>query len=287
MFSLLLIFLATEFGVSGAYIFIGVLTLLVMPWLQRRAWLTTLEMPRASHSLVQWTLVAWLVGLIVAVPLYTPYPRLALPLVCIAALTAAPYFAARSSCAAQPIQSRDYAIAGVFVVAFAVLASTTVARKGPEEWLPEVAWQDRRGLESIATPLVDAATASFAANPTGGHGAAKAALYVFAEPALFYHLSALPKRTDFRYLTQPIGDHALLTEGVPDRQLATFILTGPHAEANPADADRFAAALADGTLTLVQSFPYTPSDLVLLDQVRPRDLDDARRQEVRLYRVRP
>lgn len=286
--SAFLLLLSNLRGVFGFCLFFGMLSLLVLPRNVLRPLLGRVPVAIPSFPLAFWILLAWLAGLFLAVPLYSPYPRLALPLACIAWLTAAPLFQAhrsRDDTCAEPTGWKD-AVSGLILAAVMGMAIIGVRQLRPDHWLPEVSWQDRRGLESIAPPLVDAAEASFAAQPARGRQELKAALYVFAEPALFYHLAALPRRTAFRYLPQPIGDHALLTAGPPDPYLATFLIAGPHADANAADAAQFAAAVANGRLTLVQSFPYTPSDLVLLDQTSPQGLPGARSQSIRLYRLR-
>jgi hypothetical protein len=170
------------------------------------------------------------------------------------------------------------------LLCFGLIAAIRPPRQERFPPLPVVAWQDRRGLAEIATPLIAAAERDFAANPTSGRQQLKAAIYVFAEPAVFYQLAAQPKRPEFRFFAHPIGDHSLLKGKSPHPELATYIITGPHTDANPSDVAAFATAATSGRLRLIASLPYTPSDLVLLDQTDRRGLAAARRQTVRLYR---
>jgi hypothetical protein len=240
---------------------------------------------QVSSDLPGWTIAAWLAGLLVLVPLYTPYPRLALPLMC-GAWLASSVLAATLPKRQVIFPTYTFPWYGIVVLAIAAQLAFVITRNGPQSWLPEVAWQDRRGLESLAASIVDAAAARRNPKTSAGRDQLQGALYVFAEPALFFHLAALPPRPEFRFLPQPIGDHALLAGPHPHPEVATFLIAGPHAAAVPSDAAQFAAAESQGRLELVAKFPDDPSDLVLLDQAKPGELDALRMQEIRLYRVR-
>jgi hypothetical protein len=237
----------------------------------------------AHPSLGAWTALAWLLGLIVSVPMYTPYPRLALPLVCgswlgVSALTTC----ILSWRAGDRGESRHG-----WLVALAALmgAAVLLGRADHLTTVPETAWEDRTGLGDLAGPIIAAARADAHTSPGGSQTNVQAVLYVFAEPALFYHLSALRQSEDFRFLAQPMGDHALLERGAPDAGVATYIVAGPHADAVARDAQHFSAAVADAVLRIVREWEYRPSALVRLDQPDFAP-GTPQRTSVRLYRVR-
>ncbi|MFV0446422.1 MAG: ArnT family glycosyltransferase [Planctomycetaceae bacterium] len=243
----------------------------------------------SSGRLPRWVVLAWFVSLLLATPLYTPYPRLTPPLVAVMWLLMALLSTSASQSQPAKLLSWSVLLLGT-LLSLSVAAGflmTAAQRHQLPETLPRVAWQDRRGLEVIAAPLADAAERDFAARPTVGHQQMKAALYVFAEPGLFYHLAALPKRPDFRFFVQPLGDHALLSGANPHPELATYLVAGPHADAVASDVDAIAQAEQEGLLELVASFPYHPSDLVLLDETAPHAWTETlRNQSIRLYRRR-
>lgn len=239
-----------------------------------------------TRDLPAWTALAWMLGLFVAVPLYTPYPRLALPLV------GGSWLALSSLLDPCALQRRATVRAPQKTMSAAAAICVIVAMGQILWWTPSTphmmtGWEDRRGLASLAGPIAGAAAVDFAAAPAAGVGPVQAALYVFAEPALFYHLSAQSQSPGFRYLVQPIGDHALLEQGPPESALATYIITGPHADAAAADAERFSTAAAAGQVRLVEQWPYRPSELVLLDRLRPADRPATTQSAIRLYRVTP
>ena len=104
-------------------------------------------------------------------------------------------------------------------------------------------------------------------------------LYVFAEPGLFFHLSA----NDLG--VAPAGNLDFLKPDSPSTGLPTFLVTGPHAHRSAAFEEQVTQHAE--RIELVQSWPYAASDFVLLDQVPPSQLDAERAKcEVRLYRMK-
>ena len=97
-------------------------------------------------------------------------------------------------------------------------------------------------------------------------------IYVYGEPALFYHLSRN------RVLARPVAKLDVAHDGIP-----TFVAAGPHSERSPQFAEQLVQA--GDSLTLVDQIAYRLSDFVLLDESAPKLLDDRRVAEIRLYRV--
>lgn len=242
--------------------------------------------PTGSGSpLAGWTVAAWVVGVGLLTPLYTPYPRLAMPLTAGLWLATAMLWRSLpdinpSAATPAPFLRMGLPILLLTLVGFALLVGTPAVPGS-------VPWEDRRGLEQLAGPLVAAAQAETGRPLERDSRELHAVFYVFAEPALFFHLSAHEPHSPLRYVVQPIGDHGLLETGPPDPRLPTFLIAGPHADAVAEDAERFRAATTAGRLRLVATFPYRPSDAVLLDRVSPRNLPQAREQTIRLYLLRP
>ncbi|MCA9053300.1 MAG: hypothetical protein KDA75_05650, partial [Planctomycetaceae bacterium] len=233
-----------------------------------------------SRALSWWTAVAWVTGLIVATPMYTPYPRLALPLACGSWLGVS--ILGRQPWEGRSISGRRTILQWIGISITLVLIPFLWLSRGPTTMLPAVAWEDQRGLEEMAGPIVTAAARDHGRHPTAGRQGVDAVLYVFAEPPLFYHLSALPNQPGFTYLVQPIGDHAVLERS--DGSLANYVITGPHADAVATDAARFAKAEQAGRLRLVEELRYRPTTLVMLDQSDDVAASGSE-QTVRLYRV--
>ena len=139
-------------------------------------------------------------------------------------------------------------------------------------------WETRSQFREIARDVTgDALTVVQAGNQKPIQNT-QAVLYVYAEPGLFFHLSA------DGLAVQPAGNLNFV-DIEATRKLPTFLVTGPHAQRSQAFADEFAKR-AD-QFELIASYPYDASDFVRLDDVSATQLH-ARRDplEVRLYRVR-
>jgi hypothetical protein len=140
-----------------------------------------------------------------------------------------------------------------------------------------LAWQVRTELADAANQAL-AAAAENCKDEDSGLPNARFVLYVYGEPGLFFHLpqDGVP--------VQPVTDLNFALPGSDHARVPTFVLTGP----NTLNDENFAGYMeaVSESLELVGVFPYRPSDFVLLDDHAPRDLEDHRAADVRLYRVR-
>ena len=263
-------------------------TLFVLIWNRRKLESESTE-SRFGDSFLEitfrcsdWLVAAWVVGLTVSIPVYRPYPRLALLwLVGVILLFPGLYALGRqpSSVEPQPPTLKDRLWGGLLVALMAAVACTLFPLPHPpfKDSFAFRCWETRSQFREIARDVTgDALKAAQAANQKPIQNT-QAVLYVYAEPGLFFHLPA------DGLAVQPAGN--LNFVDIPaTRKLPTFLVTGPHAQRSKAFADEFAKR-AD-QFELIASYPYDASDFVRLDDVSATQLR-ARREplEVRLYRV--
>ncbi|WP_417386328.1 ArnT family glycosyltransferase [Gimesia sp.] len=226
------------------------------------------------RELATWLLAAWFCGLLLATPLYYPYPRLTIPWTMSAWLGTAALagwldqrsggsFSELFQPSSRSDQNRFRFTPAVGVVAVAVLL--VVAFK---PWTL-VAWQSRTGLESIAQNiLADLRSDS-------GDNSENAILYTYAEPGLFYYLKA-----QGHPLTGPVADLEFLNS--LSSQNPAYLVAGPHATTDPNFQKQFARV--KDRFELVHSYDYSPSLLVRLNQSVPGDSTET--EPVLLYRAR-
>ena len=224
----------------------------------------------------QWLGLAWLCGLALATPMYRPYPRLLVPFLCICWVGAGVALGRIASVyrrmyvdSAPPAWARARRLGqiprGVLLLAVALLSIALAGRRTGS------AWQVRDDFVGVADRCIESA----AANCQGEFSSAAEidfVIYVYGEPALFYHLSRN------RVLARPVAKLDVAHDGIP-----TFVAAGPHAERSPQFAEQLVQA--GDSLTLVDQIAYRLSDFVLLDESAPKLLDDRRVAEIRLYRV--
>ena len=225
-----------------------------------------------------WFLAAWVIGLSVSVPLYRPYPRLALSwLVGVVLLVSrSSTFYPRTDL--SPPTWKDRIGAGIFFGLMLMCFSLVDFQRPPffDSFLFRC-WETRSQFREIARDVTgDALKAAQAANQKPIQNT-QAVLYVYAEPGLFFHLPS------DGLAVQPAGNLNFL-DIEATRKLPTFLVTGPHSQRSIAFANEFARR-AD-QFELIASYPYDASDFVRLDDVSATQLR-ARREplEVRLYRV--
>lgn len=226
--------------------------------------------PATASKLPRWMLLAWICGLMVASPLYRPYPRLLLPLVTALVISAgigigsvAGSMAGVPKCAEDRRLNFSYIGLLILIGTFILMSFRTPV------------YQDRTALKSIAQVIPE----EMATHSLGTSTEIDAVVYVVGEPGLYYHLAS-SHASRLNFIAQPASNLAALTPKPNAPPLPTFIAIGPH---SPVEM----ALLAEQTnrATLIREFPYRPSDLVLLDEVPPAELEENRQRRIQLWKV--
>ena len=242
-----------------------------------------------------WLHLAWLCGLLLATPLYRAYPRLLLPLLCVAWLATGAAIVrlltgkllARGREADLRLSAGDASEAGSESVStapsyrrfarFAWLVPIVVLCLWRAWWYPSGAWQGRSALADIAEQAVARARSDSGDEPSPASNI-QFVMYVYGEPGLFFHIprDGVP--------VQPVMDLDFAKPGSDHPRIPTYVLAGPHAWKTPEFGEQFREV--EDAMELLSVFPYEPSDFVLLDDYAPRHLARHRKEDVRLYRVR-
>jgi hypothetical protein len=213
---------------------------------------------------------AWLGGMFVATPFYTPYARLALPGLLAACFAASLNWA--GGLRANEHESSDLQagsvgscllwtlIMSVWVAMWAVLPHQT-ARDLPT---------DRQGLVRIAKEVheMDSNNES-------------RVIYVLGEPGLYFQLRAAREE-----IVAPVQEVPRQAATIDGKAVPTFLIVGPHSQSDSqfkqqwtAEKDRF---------ELMREFEYIPSAIVWLDLHDPRKAaPEPNSHAVRLYRLKP
>ncbi len=212
-------------------------------------------------------IAVWWAAMVVATPLYTPYPRLALPLVLAACLATALNWSIGTERGDEAKQLHP--AWGCAVVMGWIGLALLVAFTRPHDDVLKVS-TDRRGLVSIVEQI---RATDIRREPR--------VVYVFGEPAIFFQLKAAGES-----IVSPV--QMVPTEPATDagRPIPTYLVAGPHANRDPQFAKEWEAA--KHRWQLVQPFDYQPSLVVLLDLADPRTSPKSTRDldRVRLYRLK-
>lgn len=243
----------------------GALPVLVL--LNVTAVVLTLLTPRPENqprfTLGHWILAAWILGLLVATPMYRPYPRLILPLVvglCIGAGWGIELILRRVLYTSPATTQNDsvgnkiwnWGVLAVFMVILFILPLV----------YPPVALGPRPQFREIARQVSAAIRKDLVENPRPSRTEGQALVAVYGEPGLFFNLARDPQKL----VIQPIGTTAPLTSSAGSSDVPTYLITGPHS----GDAAQELEGLTD-RVRQVASFDYVPSPLVLLDSMTPAE----------------
>jgi 4-amino-4-deoxy-L-arabinose transferase-like glycosyltransferase len=255
----------------------------------------------SGNRLAVWMTAAWYWGLLAAVPLYYPYPRLSLPLLVICwPGTAAGMliFMDRTysqRCKTEPGEAAarssagfNRKIAGLAVAAIVgvFVAGYWQASTYGRPFLPPrfVAWEDRGGVARSTGQILRATQIDLESALPSGDPDLDAVIYVYADPAAFYHLAADAAERAPRVLVHPAGNLGMTAPGATRRPVSgVYLVTGPRAHRDETTIE----AVGD-RLELIGRYPYPASDLVLLDEFPPEAMQEKpamRDEELRLYRV--
>lgn len=260
-------------GVTPVSGFLAATGILLQLFVNRKPVSAEQDSNAAAQTLAAWLLAAWFCGLLLATPLYYPYPRLTIPWMMSAWLGIAALIGwLEQRCGGSLIQifSRQ---AGAVVsiprllsaVSPVIVAMVLVLISGP--W-SVAAWQTRTGLADISRQIL-------ADLQRDDANAADAILYIYAEPGLFFNLKAQGHQ-----LTGPVADFQFLNSLPP--QVPVYLIAGPHADQDPAFREQFAAV--HDRLEQVHSYDYSASLLVRLNQSELVSKDT--NETVTVYRAR-
>lgn len=232
-----------------------------------------------DFRLTLWFGLAWLSGLLLATPIYRPYPRLVLPLQCAATIGTALAIVMLLSGQVLNANSSDAARGSkaararfVWLVPVVLLCAWRAFQTGTP------AWPIRTELAEIAASATEAASADCQGEPSEVEGF-DFVVYVFGEPGLLHHVPA----TNSRAFVKAVMDLSFTKPGYDHAKIPAFVLAGPHALGS-LEFQMQVAEAGEG-LEVIGVYPYRPSDFVLLDDVPPAKLEARRAQLVRLYRV--
>ncbi|HID21668.1 MAG TPA: hypothetical protein EYP14_04630 [Planctomycetaceae bacterium] len=241
------------------------------------------------HLVSVWLLAAWWGGLALSIPFYRAYPRLTLPWLLVAwlGIAAAVGFAARwlpvtlASPSPGGTPRPRWRWAGLLTALLAASVAGLMGRAADLNGKGVPGWRDRTGLERIAHRVIQTARAHRrrpVAPPDGGT-TIEFIFYVYAEPALFFHLSVAD------VVAQPVTNLDFASPAAPRSPVPVYLVAGPHA----LRSETFRRQLEDyrDHFVLLNEFAYRPSPLVLLNDYDPRTLDGAKQEKVRLYAMRP
>jgi dolichyl-phosphate-mannose-protein mannosyltransferase len=227
--------------------------------------------PNSYRWMALWFCLAWLAGLLLATPMYRPFPRLLLPFLsvgwivtgaaCVMLLNASPTPEADSR------RNKRWIIIALIIAVCGWRANRMGFRS----------WQHRSSLANIAEQAIEAAS-DVAADSPAARDDVKFVLYVYGEPGLFFHVprDGVP--------TSPVQDLDFAKPGSNHARVPTFVLVGPHARKSPVFQEQIKEVREQ--LELIKSYNYRASDFVLLDDIKPSELPKTGPDRVVLYRVR-
>lgn len=262
-----------------------------------------------------WLHLAWLCGLVFATPLYRPYPRLVLPLLCVGCVGTGLAIVrllrgrlvtgqSKAQNIGLPGDSQKLTDTSHVDESRAADRSATIIDSRPEQapsiaspsklrfaWLMLVvglcvwratnhaapAWQDRSALATIAEQAVIVAAENCKGEP-GLNAQLDFVVYVYGEPGLYFHSPG------DRVVVNPIMDLSFARPGSGHSRVPAFVLAGPHAWQSLQFGDQY-RELPDGSMIEIAEFPYQVSEFVLLDDHAPGQLSKHRNDVVKLYRV--
>jgi dolichyl-phosphate-mannose-protein mannosyltransferase len=232
-----------------------------------------------AHWLALWFGLAWLCGLLLATPVYRPYPRLILPLQCVAMIgTAAAVVMLLTGQVLNAASDGEEGAASKGNARFAWLVAVMLLCAWRAFSIGTPGWQTRTELAEISADATKAATADCQGEPSEVEGY-DFVVYVYGEPGLLHHVPASNERA----FVKAVMDLSFTKPGYDHARIPAFVLAGPHALASLEFQKQVAEA--GDALEEIGVYGYRPSDLVLLDDVPPAKLEEKRAQLVRLYRV--
>jgi len=241
--------------------------------------------PLTPQVLAGWMALAWCLSLVLVTPLYRPYPRLALPLY-FALLTGAAFGVQQLKRLFQPERSAGGEASDSISGAARESNAPSVSR-GTKSWIVSWAaislvishalagpridprrdaspWQSRLSMETASRQIVDVC------NERGAERLSRPVayiLYVYGEPALYYHLCRLAPQN---VVIAPVSNLGFLNDPPGREPVPIYLVAGPHTVRNP-DYLRQREAAGD-RLAEVVGVNVHISDLLLLNAHTAREI---------------
>lgn len=215
-----------------------------------------------------WMMLAWFCGLLLATPMYRPYPRLGLPfmVVCFSAAGIGVVWSVRvilGRCDTVQLQRLPYGLCALVVL-------VPLSFQG---WILSE-YQDRSEFRRIASEIVEATQ-----DDHSGVAEIDAIFYVLGEPGIYVQL-ANQSNSRFNFVAQPASNLGMLPPKPNAPRVPTYLILGPHALQEQAELP----ARTD-QVELMKVWDYEASDLVLLDDLPPSQLEANREQKIQLWKV--
>ncbi|MDG2390320.1 MAG: glycosyltransferase family 39 protein [Planctomycetaceae bacterium] len=221
-----------------------------------------------------WMALAWVSSLLLVTPLYHPYPRLALPLF-LSLIVGAAFGIQRLRNKRQHVVTHDkrvvsrettpiMRVVGVgicFAACIFLLGAPSGAGKGT---LP---WQGRLSAEEVAAQIVERCANE---SPEKQDSPLAYVIYVYSEPAIYYHLCRLAPEN---VLISPVANLGFLSQPPARKPVAIYLVTGPHAESNESYQEQWKKS--EGQLQPIQTFNVECSDLLSLNSHAPSELSES------------
>ncbi|MFN0198808.1 MAG: ArnT family glycosyltransferase [Planctomycetaceae bacterium] len=243
-----------------------------------------------SSFAAMWLLSSWCVGLLVATPLYHPYPRLILPLLIACWLGVGAYIGDLL----EPFRMviHDYHLPGgkktvlgqpIVAVLLVWLFVAFIGLVFMGEIRPFPGWQSRLSMEEVTSGIASEILNGTVSRETVPVPAPdRAVVYVWGAPAVVFHL-----KSNGWPLVAPVADWGFLEPNPAAAKLPTFFVAGSQF----AKSDELQQELERhrSSLERVREYYFTPSELVAFDDRPPtsfRTADPPERQSIVLYRVR-
>ena len=231
----------------------------------------------AASKLPAWLLLSWIGGLSLAVPMYQPFPRLALPWVIAVWLGAAAALKPRDATTAEnspklPLHPKFLhpLVSAALSILFVISLYASMDSLGRL-----AAWQDQTHMAQTADRMQ-----SQIKQHSSGMSSGQYIVYTYAEPAMFYQLAARSVST------LPINNLSF-AHATRQPTHAVFLITGPHADRSPTFAAEWAQVAQ--RFELLHESPCAPTDLVRLNSESPQSngtLGPHPDQRLRLFQLR-
>lgn len=233
-------------------------------------------------TLGTWILLAWILGLLLATPMYRPFPRLILPLTAGLLISAGVGLEAiltrrRKGVAAEsPLQPERGDHAELLGFAALVAGTLLVATVASVNLLPQPALEGRSGLVIAARQIETAIQADLSDHPSSNSGDVQALIAVYGEPGLFFSLSQ-HYHEGGPFAAQPVSSTSPVTGLNSNPTVPVYLVTGPHAR----DAAEELSGNRD--VRLVATLEYSPSHLVLLDDFSPAEASGRASEKIQVW----